>query len=800
MSPRARPFSALRVVDLSTEIAGPYATKLLADQGADVLKVESPPGDPLRRRTAARVTLPDGEDSALFRFLHAGKRAAVCAPERSRERERLLELLLDADVVVHGAGSDDLADALGGPDALCARNPRLVVVSISPWGRTGPWAGRPATEWTLQAATGFAARRGTPERGPVGAGGRLGEYAAGAFAAVAALAGWAAARASGRGRHVDLSIFEAMLTCTTTYSDLYSQWTDAPLPQYLDTPSVEPASDGWVGFAAITSQQWQDFCLMIGRPEIAEDPRFLSADLRTKHLDFIHGAIHAWTKQRTVAEILEQAELLRIPSAPIGNGETLPETDHFALRGVFVANPDGFLQPRVPIRLSDVPPAPVGDAPRLGQDLLEWFPALEERRGGLGSDLASRLAGLRVVDLTAFWAGPFATNTLALLGADVVKVESTTRPDGMRFVNGRPDTPIWEAGSIFHGANSEKRGITLRLDTEEGRAAFRRLVEGADVLVENFSARVLDHFDLGWETLHAWNPRLVVVRMPAWGLDGPWRDRTGFAMNVEQACGIAWRAGYPDLPLNANVCDPVGALHAVVGVLAALEDRERGGAGQLVEVPLVEPGLNLAAEQVVERSAYGVLLCSEGNRGPDAAPQGLYRCGDGEWVSIAVASDAQWRALAITLGGAPGDAVLADPALAEVAARHARHDEIDAALEAALAHHGAADVAERLVAAGVPAQRLVNAHRLMPHPQLAHRGFYQKLEHPVTGVARYPGLPFRGLAEGLPTRPPPTLGQHNREVLGGELGYDEDRLAAWERDGVIGSIPAWMRDAKEDEE
>jgi crotonobetainyl-CoA:carnitine CoA-transferase CaiB-like acyl-CoA transferase len=793
-----RPLSALRVIDLSTEIAGPYATKLLGDQGADILKVEEPPGDPLRRRTASGVRLPEGEDSAFFRFLNAGKRAAICNPTRRRERERLLELVGDADVLVHDSSLDELARRVEIIEALHARNPRLVVVSISPWGLAGPYAQRPASEWTLQAATGFASRRGTPERGPVGAGGRLGEFAAGSFAAVGALAAWMAARASGRGRHVDVSTFEAMLTCTTTYSDLYSQFTDALLPQYVDTPSVEPAADGWVGFAAITSQQWQDFCLMIGRPEIAQDERFLSADLRTKHLDFIHGAIHAWTKPRKVAEILEQCELLRIPSAPIGNGETLPTTDHFEERGVFVGNPHGFLQPRVPILLSDAPPKPIGTAPRMGEHQLEWETALEESATGLGgSEAAPPLAGLRVVDLTAFWAGPFASNTLALLGADVVKVESTTRPDGMRFVNVKPDVPMWEAGSIFHGANSEKRGVTLRLDAEEGHRPFRALVEGADVLIENYSARVLDHFGLGWETLHAWNPRLVVVRMPAWGLDGPWRERTGFAMNVEQACGIAWRAGYPDLPMNANVCDPVGALHAVVGVLAALEHRRRSGSGQLVEVPLVEPGLNLAAEQVVEHSAYGVLLGSEGNRGPVAAPQGIYRCRDGGYVSVSVASEKEWSALGAALGADSEGGLFADSALSDIAARRARHDEIDAAITAALAHVDAADAAERLTDAGAPAQLLINGHRVMPHPQLEYRGFYQWLAHPVTGVVRYPGLPFVGLADGRPEHPPPTLGQHNREVLCDELGFSEDDLAEWRREGIIGNRPAWLADAEE---
>jgi len=785
-----RPFSALRVLDLSTEIAGPYATKLLCDQGADVLKVEQAPGDPLRRRTAARITLPEDTDAALFQFLNAGKRAALCDAADPAQRARLRELAAEADVVVESGGPGALDQRVGSLTELRAANPRLCVVSISPWGLTGPFAARPATEWTLQAATGFIARRGAPDRGPVGAGGRLGEYAAGAFAAVAALAAWTAARATGAGRHVDVSIFEAMIACGPVFADLNGQFIGGLLPMYFDTPSIEPAADGWVGFAPVTSQQWQDFCLMIGRPEIGKDERFRWAQERSAHLAFFQEVIHSWTRARKVAEILEQTELLRIPSAPVGNGESLPRTDHFLERGVFVENPHGFLQPRAPIALAEVERTEVERAPRLGEHALSFRnrPHDPPRFDAGGSEA---LAGLRIVDLTAFWAGPFVTNTLAMLGADVIKVESIQRPDGIRFVNAKPGVPVWEASSIFSGVNSEKRDITLCLDRDEGRRALRALVERADALIENFSARVLEQWGLCWETLSAWNPRLVLVRMPGWGLDGPWRDRTGFAMNIEQACGIAWRGGYPDQPMSANVCDPVGGLHAVVALFAALEHRRTTGRGQQVEVPLVEPGLNLAAEQVIEYSAYGVLLGSQGNRGPDAAPQGVYTGRDGERLAIAVANDAQWRALASLFAGS--HALFADAALASTAERHARADEIDDALAWVGSQHGAAELAERLVAAGVPAQLLVNAHRVMPHPQLEHRGYYQSLEHPHTGRARYPGLPFVGLADGRPRRPPPTLGQHNREVLAGELGIAEDELARWERDGIIGTQPAWIQ-------
>ena len=574
-----RPFSALRVLDLSTEIAGPYATKLLCDQGADVLKVEQAPGDPLRRRTAARTALP--EDTRL---------RAVPVPERGQARGAVRRATTPRSARAcassrakrtwwsRAAGSPRSTRRVGSLAELRAANPRLCVVSISPWGSPGPFAARPATEWTLQAATGFIARRGTPDRGPVGAGGRLGEYAAGAFAAVAALAAWTAARATGAGRHVDVSIFEAMIACGPVFADLNGQFIGGLLPMYFDTPSIEPAADGWVGFAPVTSQQWEDFCLMIGRPEIGKDERFRWAQERSAHLAFFQEVIHAWTRTRKVAEILEQTELLRIPSAPVGNGESLPRTDHFVERGVFVENPHGFLQPRAPIALAEVERAPIERAPRLGEHALSFAGPARRPAARRRAASGDPLAGLRIVDLTAFWAGPFATNTLAMLGAEVIKVESIQRPDGIRFVNAKPGVPVWEASSIFQGVNSEKRAITLRLDRDEGRRALRALVERADALIENFSARVLEQWDLGWETLSAWNPRLVLVRMPGWGLDGPWRDRTGFAMNIEQACGIAWRGGYPDQPMSANVCDPIGGLHAVVALFAALEHRRTHGA------------------------------------------------------------------------------------------------------------------------------------------------------------------------------------------------------------------------------
>jgi len=789
------PFAGLRVIDLSTEIGGPYATKLLVDAGADVIKVETPLGDPLRRWTASSQDLAEGEDGPLFDFLNASKRSIVLDIETETGRATLLELVSTADLVIESFAPGTL-DALGLTlAAMQVNNPSLSLVSVTPFGQTGPWRDRPTNDFALQAAVGSIAYRGLPGRKPVFAGGRAAEWAVGAFAALGGLCAWLSAKKTGAGQSVDLSMFEVQALCLTIYHDLNGQWNEGLLPRGIELPSIEPAKDGWVGFCTITGQQWIDFCAMIGQQEVAEDQAYLEGWHRMEHIDFIQEIVHSWTREKTVDEIVEVASLLRIPVAPIGDGRTLPSMDHMQARGVYSENEKGVLRPRPPYQLGEGELRPLGTAPRLGEHTEEVLAEAASRTRDFDEELSGTplpFEGLRVLDLTTFWAGPFATCFLSDMGADVIKVESIQRPDGMRFAGARPGPDLWEWSPVFAGANVGKRCVTLQFDSDDGIALLKKMIAKADVVIENFSPRVLENFGLGWEAVKEINPKVVMVRMPAFGLSGPWRDRPGFAMTIEQVSGLAWMTGYKDLPLVIRgLCDPVGGMHTLFALLAALEVRKRTGNGQLVEAPMVEVALNLAAEQVLEYSAFGSLLSRDENRSPTAAPQGVYGCANDGELALSISTDEQWRALCDVIGDSE---LSSDKALSTLAGRRAAHDLLDEKLEAWAANQSLDDAVEKLLAAEVPASRVVNGHRLMPHPQLEHREFFQNMVHPVTGDTRYPGFPmnYSILGKRLHTMPPPTLGQNNDDVLKGELGLSDEEMEQLREKKVIGTRPSFM--------
>ena len=783
---RPTPLADVRVVEISDRIAGSYCGKLLVDAGADVRKIEPPQGDWLRRFSASGSAVPAGTDSPLFGYLNAGKRSVTSSAVDLRSE------LAGADIIVVTATRAQAAQLGIDPQQVRAEFPRAVIVTISDFGWTGPYADRAASEFTLQAWSGLTGFRGDPAGPPIAIGGDLGEYMGGVFAAFGALAVRRRVEQGGPGEHLDLSMLEA-ITLMQSGEWLHSQLLQVPpVLRTIEVPSIEPAKDGYIGITMVTGQQWLDFAAMVDCAELTEIPQLSFQIGRWQYRDFIGQRIRPWLAERTVDEVVELGQLFRLPIAALGNGATIRDTAYARERGAFVKNPAGFHQPRTPWLMSQCQPASLRGAPVLGEaDGTKAWPRREY--GEPPSDPRLPLKGIRIVDLTAFWAGPAATHLLAAFGADVVKVESIQRPDGIRYSGGmRKDRDDWwEYGWVFHAMNTNKRSVTLDLGSDDGRRLFSELVADADVVIENFSPRVMDHFGLTADALLAINPRLVVARMPAFGLDGPWRDRVGFAPTMEQIAGLAWVTGLADGPPipPRGACDPLAGVHAAFAVTAALCFTDRTGVGQLVELPMIETVLNVTAIQPMEAEVFGVTLSRRGNRGHGWAVQNLYRCaGDDDWVAVTVRTDDQWQALVDVMGR---PSWTDDDRYGTVAGRQAHADEIDRQLQDWFGGQDLRRAVDDLAAAGIPVAPVVSPSLVTENDQLNDRGFLETLEHPRTGSGRYPRPPFAPLdgQSAWLMRPPPTLGEHNDEVLRDMCGLTDQELARLASAGVIGTRP-----------
>ncbi|MCK8646767.1 CaiB/BaiF CoA-transferase family protein [Mycobacterium colombiense] len=772
------PFAGWRVLELCNGLAAAYCGKMFVDAGAEAVKVESPQGDSLRAWSAG------GPPGALFGYLAAGKKSVV-----NHGQAEISSLLAGADLVLTDLTDGWTLDAITAHTAASA-----VVVAVTPFGTTGPYVENQvvANEFILQALCGSIAGRGWPGDEPVQAGGRLGEWLAGTFAAAVAAAATRHAARSGRGEVIDVSTYEAMAIAMGGLSAMSASVLGADSllhERSLELPSIVPTADGMVGFCTITAQQFQDFLVMIERPDLVDDADLASFAGRVERRDEFLGMVTEWTGSRTTQEIVDLAVAFRIPVAPIATPEMLPTIDHFVERGVFAESPDGVLAPRVPYRSDAMQTAAPAAPPQLGADTgrVQWLPRPPAPAGTDAGALP--LSDVRVTDFTAFWAGPVATQLLGALGADVIKIEGVRRPDGMRFSAGRPPDwdQWWEWGPVFLCSNNNKRGVSIELGTDAGRELALELIAASDLVVENFSPRVMANFGLEFDAVRAANPRAIMVRMPAFGLDGPWRDRVGFAQTMEQATGMAWMTGHADGPpvIPRGVCDPIAGLHAAFAAIAALAIRDRRGTGMQVESTMVEAALNVAAEMLVEYSRNGIAMRRNGNRGHGASPQGVYRCrGHDEWVALAV-MDATGRASLAGLLGQPG---LEEPDWAQ------RADDIDKLITAWAAGQSVTDAVEALRAAGVAAARVTPAAALLTDPQLRARGFWETVDHPVAGSFLCTGMPFAFL--GKPRqwirRVPPLYGQHTDEVLTGVLGHTRDDLAALRRSGTISARPAGL--------
>jgi crotonobetainyl-CoA:carnitine CoA-transferase CaiB-like acyl-CoA transferase len=403
------------------------------------------------------------------------------------------------------------------------------------------------------------------------------------------------------------------------------------------------------------------------------------------------------------------------------------------------------------------------------------------------------LYGIRVLDLTMAWAGPYGTRLLADMGAEVIKIEAVNNWDLLRIFTGQNPSveQVWNKSPYFNSLNRNKYGCVLNLSNPRGRDIFLRLIAMSDVVVENFRAEVMEKLGLTYETLAAVNDEIIVVSMPGHGRSGPERDYVTYGTTIEMLSGLAHLTGYeggPPQKTGIAYPDPLAGVAAAGAVAVALWDRRRSGRGQYIEVAQRENLINVIGEYILGFSMSGAEPVRRGNRHRSVAPHGCYRCaGEDEWITLACETDAQFEALCAAMGQ---PALASEERFADVVSRYHNQDEVDEIVGGWTRGKTKEAAAQALQTAGVPVMPVLSVPEVFSDEQIRTRGFFEEVTHSIAGSWEIEGPHWRmSESPGHVRLPAPTFGEHNEYVFRELLGLSEEEIAALGAEGVTGSTP-----------
>ncbi len=821
----------MRVIELTRGVAGPYAAKLLADQGAEVLKLEPPGGDPSRTFGPFPHDEPHAERSGLFLHLNRHKRSIVVDPASADGAAMIRALAAEAHLVLedYAPGS---ADTWGwGWQTLQALNPGLIMTSITPFGQTGPYRDYLGSELTLQAIGGPLYTNGHQDREPLKLAGHFAHYHAGIVAALASLMALRRAETSGAGDWIDLAVHECQAGCRDRQSVnlTIAAYTGLPVKRQASSvfrmgAGVRSCQDGYVNIMG-AANRLPRLLRLIGREDLVDHPHLMDPPgvIPDALVDEVEGAYAAWLATINKRDAMAAAQAGGLLSGAVYTVADVMRDPHFRQRNVWetIDHPEtGPLEyPGRPFLLTRAPQRSPERAPLLDEHAAEIRALAAQSSHELvptpeDTPLALPLQGLRVAEITVVWAGPHVTQLLAEWGADVVRVEPSNKPQpytrGMETVPSReqaqalaaqgiptrladndPGPDPWNRNASFNSHARHKRSMTCDIMTPVGREALLKLAEHCDVLVENNVPETMDKAKISWDELHAINPRLIMLRMPAFALDGPYRNYRAFGLHVEAMIGHTHLRGYPgespEILTESLASDGIAGVQGALAVMMALRHREQTGEGQLIEMPLTEGFLPTLGEFIMDYTMNGRDTPTQGNWHRVHAPHNVYPCqGDDQWIAIDVGTDAAFAALCQALDA---EQVAADTRFRTGAARLDNVEALDAALGALTRGHDKEELFHALQAVGVCATPVRTAIEVLADPQLNARDFFTELP---TGDAqqmyRYPGLFFRMARTPNALRTGPArLGEHNREIYCDLLGYSPDELAALEQQGLVGT-------------
>jgi len=783
------PLAGFQVLELGEMVAVPYAAKLLADLGADVIKVECPDtGDPARLRGPWIDRVLEPECSGTFLYLNTSKRSVCLDLETDEGREVFARLAARVDVLIEDRDPGRL-EALGlGYPALAARNPGLIMTSVTPFGQSGPNAGHKSQSLNLFHSGGHTAPFDIIEaqdRAPARAGGYLGEYDAGLTAALGTLGALYGRRRTGRGEHIDCSKQEAMMCLERVTIGRFANESN-PFGSRRGPGGLSKAKDGWVMLTTLEQHQWDGLVRAMGNPRWAEAEWCQSYQGRMDHWDELAQHKDAWGQSLTREEIYHAAQQEGTPAAPVRDVAEVLAWPQLKARGFFaeVDHPAAgpLSLPTAPFRFSESPWCGTR-APLLGEhsdEVLAGLEALPEPvETGAGGRDARPLEGIRIVDFTWAWAGPQGSLLLGMLGAEVIKVESQARLDHSRvhsLTAGSLQGGIDES-PVFNDLNLGKRSVTLNLRSERGRDLVKQLVAKSDIVLQNMRPGVLDKLGLGYDDLREIKSDIIMLSSSAVGAGGPEGRYAGYAPTFACLSGIASISGHIDEPpisLSGSVDLRVGTMSAFA-VLAALHHRQRTGAGQNIDLSSTEVISAMMGHVFLDHQLGGNVPGRMGNRDDWMAPHGCYRCrSDGEaasWVSIAVVDDAEW----VALRGVLEDAALDAADFATAIDRKRNEDVLDERIEKWTRERSADEIVAILQAAGVATGSIQSGATLSQDPHVRAREVFVPISHPHLGQLRSVRPPWRMRGAAL-NEPAPLLGQHNDYVLGEILGLEPHQI------------------------
>jgi len=786
-------FRALDLTGLSGQLCG----RILADLGMEVIKIEPPGGDPVRRLGAG---IENGGDSLNFIFAHlnANKSSLVLDLNAAQGRDEFLRLVENTDVVIESFAPGTMEGLGLSYSRLVAVNPGLVMASITGFGQDGPRKNYLATDLVTLAMGGLLYVSGDPSLPPCRAPETQAYYFGSLYAAVGILAALYRRGHCGRGDHVDVSMQEALAT-QEHFIRLYANEGQIVTRQGSQHGSVAPArifpcKDGYV-YVYVTRQHWKPFLeIWMDHPAEFDAPEWQNNLYRRAHAEKINECVEAFTRQYTRAQLTDLFQARGLPCTPVNTPGDFLQDEQVRMRG-FVAGVEyptvgKIEQPAAPFLIDDKRPA-MRAAPSLGN----WEELDSDRRatkktvavtGRTDSEPKAPLAGMRIVSFDHVLAGPYGTTILAELGADLIKVES--RRGGMdpfRFF-GTGEDP--NRSPRFLEFNRNKRSFSVNLKTAKGPGIILDLVRHSDAVLDNYSIDVMAKLGLDYGNLCKSRPDIINLRMPGLGCTGPKRHYSTVGVNITAFTGLTYLWNHPgqtNPPIGAQTVFPdyVSGVLAAVLIIASVLHRDRTGKGAFIDLSQGEATAFMIGASLIEAQALGRSAEPVGNDCAFAVPHGCYRCkGEDRWCVIAVETDDQWQSLAQILG----TEIARDERFKTCAGRLQRRAALNEMIERWTHEQDGFEVMQRLQQAGVPCGVVQNGADLAADPHLRERGFIVGVENERLGRVILPGFPLRfAHAKLAPRWEFPELGRDTEAVVRDVLGYSEETYTKLVADRVL---------------